>query len=58
MALKRMFTLGVRAREVHSMPTFPHLEERNVRKRFIEDGPYQALAKACSAEDEWAAPGR
>jgi len=52
-ALKRMFTLGVRARKVYSMPNFPHLEERNVRKGFIEDGQYQALAKACSAEGLW-----
>lgn len=52
-ALKRMFTLGVRARKVYSMPAFPHLEERNVRKGFIEDGQYQALAKACSAEGLW-----
>jgi integrase len=52
-ALKRMFTLGVRARKVYSIPSFPHLEERNVRKGFIEDGQYQALAKACSAEGLW-----
>jgi integrase len=52
-ALKRMFTLGVRARKVYSMPNFPHLEERNVRKGFVEDSQYQALAKACSAEGLW-----
>lgn len=52
-ALKRMFTLGVRARKVYAMPNFPHLEERNVRKGFIEDGQYQALAKACSTEGLW-----
>jgi integrase len=52
-ALKRMFTLGVRARKVYAMPNFPHLEERNVRKGFIEDSNYQALAKACSAEGLW-----
>jgi integrase len=52
-ALKRMFTLGVRARKVYSMPNFPHLEERNVRKGFVEDSQYQAIAKACSAEGLW-----
>jgi integrase len=52
-ALKRMFTIGARARKVYSMPSFPHLEERNVRKGFIEDGQYQTLAKACSAEGLW-----
>jgi integrase len=52
-ALKRMFTLGVRARMVYGMPAFPHLEERNVRKGFIEDSQHQALAKACSAQGLW-----
>jgi integrase len=35
------------------MPSFPHLVEKNVRKGFIEDSQYQALAKACSAEGLW-----
>jgi len=52
-ALKRMFSLGVRARKVYAMPNFPHLAEKNVRKGFIEDGQYQAIAKACSAEGLW-----
>lgn len=50
---KRLFTLGVRARKVYAMPSFPHLAEKNVRKGFIEDGQYQALAKACSEEGLW-----
>ena len=35
------------------MPNFPHLAEKNVRKGFIEDSQYQALAKACSSEGLW-----
>ena len=52
-ALKRMFTLGVRARKVYAMSNFPHLAEKNVRKGFIEDGQCQTIAKACSAEGLW-----
>jgi integrase len=52
-ALKRMFTIGVRAKKVYIAPTFPHLEERNVRKGFVEESQYQELAKACSAEGLW-----
>ena len=32
--LKRAFSLGMKARKVHSAPNFPHLEERNIRKGF------------------------
>jgi hypothetical protein len=32
--------IGVRARKVYAMPNFPHLEERNVRKGFVEDSQY------------------
>ena len=52
-ALKRMFSLGVRARKVYTAPSFPHLEERNVRKGFVEDAQYEALASACAVEGLW-----
>jgi integrase len=51
--LKRAFTLGVEARKVHSSPKFPHLEEHNVRKGFVEEAQYQALAAACSKRGLW-----
>jgi len=52
-ALKRMFTLGVDSKKVQSAPRFPRLEERNVRKGFVENGQYDALAKECAAEGLW-----
>lgn len=53
-ALKRMFSLGVEAKKVYSViPKFPHLEERNVRKGFVEDSQYEELARASSAEGLW-----
>lgn len=53
-ALKRMFSLGVEAKKVHStIPKFPHLEERNVRKGFVEDSQYEELAGATAAEGLW-----
>ncbi len=52
-ALKRMFSLAVRARKVYVAPHFPHLEERNVRKGFVEDAQYEALSSACAAEGLW-----
>ena len=52
-ALKRMFSLGVDSRKVQSAPRFPRLEERNVRKGFVEDAQHEALAKACANEGLW-----
>jgi integrase len=47
--LKRMFVLG----EVVNAPKFPHLEERNVRKGFVEDTQYSKLANACAKHGLW-----
>ena len=54
-ALKRMFTLGAEAtpQKVTRTPHFPHLEERNVRKGFVEDAQYVALATACADIGLW-----
>lgn len=51
--LKRAFSLGRETRKVHSSPKFPHLEEHNVRKGFVEDGQYEKLAAACAKRGLW-----
>jgi integrase len=53
--MKRMFTLGTRATppKVLRSPYFPHLEERNTRKGFLEDAQYSTLAKACGDIGLW-----
>jgi integrase len=48
-----MFSLGVDSKKVQVAPRFPRLEERNVRKGFVENGQYDALATACAAEGLW-----
>lgn len=50
-----MFTLGAQAtpQKVTRIPHFPHLEERNVRKGFVEDAQYVALATACTNIGLW-----
>jgi integrase len=52
-ALKRMFHLGYHATppKVAHLPNFPHLQEDNVRKGFLEDDQYARLAAA--AADLW-----
>lgn len=50
--LKRMFRLGL-GDTVLRMPVFPHLQERNVRKGFVEDGQNAKLAVECSREGLW-----
>jgi integrase len=54
-ALKRMFTLGAQTtpQKVTRIPHFPHLAERNVRKGFVEDSQYTAMAKACAEIGLW-----
>jgi len=42
-ALKRMFTLGVRAGTVIQRPYIPHLEIRNTRSGFFEEFQYRAV---------------
>jgi site-specific recombinase XerD len=54
-AMKRMFTLGAQAtpQKVTRIPHFPHLVERNVRKGFVEDAQYVALAASCAIAGLW-----
>lgn len=54
-ALKRMFNLGLQATppRVPRVPHFPHLEERNVRKGFVEDDQYHRLAEGCGRIGVW-----
>lgn len=49
-ALKRMFHLGYKATppKVTHLPNFPHLQEDNVRKGFVEDEQYARLTAAVS----------
>lgn len=44
-ALKRMYRLGNQATpaKVQRMPAFPHLQENNVRKGFLDDAQYKKL---------------
>jgi integrase len=51
--LKRSLSLGVKAKKIFSAPAFPRLEERNIRKGFLEDSQYDALAKACARVGLW-----
>lgn len=48
-ALKRMFHLGMKATpaKVLRLPAFPHLQENNVRKGFLEDAQYRKLVEFC-----------
>lgn len=51
-ALKRMYRLAL-GDTVLRMPVFPHLQERNIRKGFVQDNEYAKLAAACSREGLW-----
>ncbi len=42
-ALKRMFTLAIRAGKLHMKPHFPMLSENNVRRGFFEPEQFKAL---------------
>jgi site-specific recombinase XerD len=44
-ALKRMYHLGMKATpaKVLRLPAFPHLQENNIRKGFLEDGQYREI---------------
>lgn len=46
--LKRAFSLGVEGQKVTNPPIFPKLEERNVRKGFVEVDQFRRLAGTAS----------
>jgi integrase len=52
-ALKRMYKLGKKAGKVRDCPYIPHLEERNVRKGFVKDNQYEALARETGRVGLW-----
>lgn len=52
-ALKRMYTLAIRTRRLATKPYIPQLEERNVRKGFVKDAQYAALALATGRTGLW-----
>jgi integrase len=49
-ALKRMFTLGIRAKRVDSRPYIPSIKVRNVRTGFFEQPEIQAVIKRLPEE--------
>lgn len=51
--LKRMYTLGMRARKISARPYIPTLKERNVRKGFLRDDQYDALARETANVGLW-----
>jgi integrase len=54
-ALKRMFHLGKKCTppKVATIPAFPRLAERNIRKGFVEDATYRPLADAAARVGIW-----
>jgi integrase len=52
-ALKRMFSLGVKYDKVYRMPTFPHLQEDNIRTGFLSDADYVRLATETGKVGLW-----
>jgi integrase len=54
-ALKRMFHLGKKCTppKVATIPAFPRLAERNIRKGFVEDATYRPLAEAAARIGIW-----
>lgn len=52
-ALKRMYKLAVKARKVKTVPYIAMLEERNVRKGFVRDDRYEALARETEKAGLW-----
>lgn len=54
-ALKRMYALALRSRKLSlsEVPYVPHLKERNVRKGFLRDAEYRALATAAAKQGLW-----
>ncbi len=52
-AVKRMFSIARRDGKLRECPYIPHLEERNVRKGFVKDAEYEALARETAAIGLW-----
>ncbi len=48
-ALRRMFYLGFKAAppKVYRVPSFPHLEENNVRTGFVEEPQFRSMVEHC-----------
>src|ERR1700751_2234483 len=53
--LKRAFNLGAESTppKVRYIPSFPMLQEQNVRQGFLEDSDYDRLAAECAKEGLW-----
>jgi integrase len=52
-ALKRMYKIALKARKVKTVPYIAMLEERNVRKGFVRDDQYEALARETEKAGLW-----
>jgi integrase len=55
MLVKRAYTLAVRSRKLSlaECPYVPHLAEKNIRKGFLKDSQYQALARETAKIGVW-----
>lgn len=51
--LKRMFKLALKAGKIKTVPYIPMLQERNVRKGFVKDAQYDALARETAKIGLW-----
>lgn len=52
-ALKRMYKLARQAGKLRDAPYIPQLKERNVRKGFVKDAQYEALARETGRVGLW-----
>ena len=52
-ALKRMYRIALKAGRLKTVPFIPMLEERNVRKGFLRDAQYEALARETAKAGLW-----
>jgi integrase len=52
-ALKRMYKIALKAQRVKTVPYIALLEERNVRKGFVRDDQYEALARETGKVGLW-----
>jgi len=52
-ALRRMLNLAIEEEKLRSMPKIRALKERNVRKGFVRESQYPALARATAAIGLW-----